>query len=140
VAVIENRVDIDRPQEEVFDYLVDLKNELEWNPGVESMEKISDGAVGLGTKYRAKWKQSGSIICECTRYDRPNAWTYVNGGPIEVTLDITLTPRGEGTTLMSRFDAHPKGVFRVVFPLFLMMMKRQEKANMVNAKSTLERR
>jgi hypothetical protein len=64
----------------------------------------------------------------------------VNGGPIEVTLDITLTPRGDGTTLMSRFDAHPKGFFRVVFPLFLMMMKRQEKANMVNAKNTLERR
>ena len=90
MAVIENSVDIDRPQAEVFDYLVDLRHELEWNPDVVSMEKISEGPVGLGTTYRAKWRQSGTIVCECTRYDPPNGWTYVNGGPVAVTLDISL--------------------------------------------------
>jgi hypothetical protein len=140
MAVIENRVDIDRSQEEVFDYLVDLRHELEWNPDVVSMEMISEGPVAIGTKYRAKWKQSGLIITECTRYDRPHGWTYVNGGPVEVTLDISLAPRGDGTTLVSRFDARPKGLFRVIFPIFLVMMRRQEKTNMANLKGALEQR
>jgi len=138
VAVIENRVEIDRPQEEVFDYLSDLKNELEWNPDVVSMERENDGPLGVGTKYRAKWRQSGVITCECTRFDRPNGWTWVNGGPVEVVLDIRLMPRDGGTTLVSRFDAHPRGFFRVIFPLFLMIMKRQEKTNMANAKAAME--
>ncbi len=140
MAVIQNTVDIDRSPEDVFDYLVDLRSELDWNPGVESMEKITDGPVGVGTKYRAKWKQSGSIVVECTRFDRPRGWSYLNGGPVSVDLDVSLAPRGDGTRLESRFDAHPHGWFRLVFPLFLLVMKRQERKNMANAKQALERR
>ena len=136
---LQNSVTINRPQEVVFDYCVDLSNELEWNPDVQSMEKLTDGPVRLGTKYRAKWTRSRHIICECTRFDRPNSWTYVNGGPVEVTLKITLTPDGSGTRLVSSFDARPKGLFRLVFPIFIRVMRRTERANMTHIKAHLER-
>ncbi len=74
MAVIQNTTLIDRGPEEVFDYLVDLRNELEWNPGVESMKKLTDD-------------------------------------PLEL-----------------------------VFPVLLLMMKRQEQANMTYVKQALERR
>ena len=138
VAVIENDTFIERAPEDVFDYLVDLRNELKWNRGVESMEKLTEGPIGVGTKYLAKWKQSKHIEVECTRFDRPREWQYVNGGPVRVTLTIRLAPEGRGTRLISRFDARPKGLFRVVFPVFLVMMKRQERANMANLKAALE--
>ncbi|MFN2581569.1 MAG: SRPBCC family protein [Candidatus Dormibacteria bacterium] len=141
MAVIENTVDINRTPDDVFDYLVDLSNELEWNPDVERMERITDGPIGVGTRYRAKWRRSSVIVCECTRYDRPHAWTYVNGGPVAVTLDISLSPReGGGTRLRSRFEAHPKGLFRLVFPMFLRIMRRTERENMINARAALEGR
>ena len=130
---------IERKPEDVFDYCIDLCNELEWNPGVESMEKVTHGPVGMGTRYRAKWKQSKLIDVECTAYDRPNSWTYLNGGPVEVELTIRLTPEGDGTRLDATFDATPKGMFRLVFPIFVQMMKRQERKNMVNIKAALER-
>lgn len=138
MAVIENATLIERTPGDVFDYLVDLRNELEWNPGVESMEMLTDGPIRVGTRYLAKWKQSRHIEVECTEFDRPRGWTYVNGGPVAVTLTISLTAHGHGTRLVSRFDARPKGLFRVVFPVFLLMMKRQERANMVNLKAALE--
>jgi len=96
MAVIQNTTLIERGPEEVFDYLVDLRNELEWNPGVESMEKLTDGPLGVGTKYLAKWKQSRLLEVECTRFDRPREWVYVNGGPVAVTFTAHLTPEGEG--------------------------------------------
>jgi carbon monoxide dehydrogenase subunit G len=139
MSVIENRVEIARSPEDVFDYLADLRNELEWNPDVQSMEKLTDGPVGLGTRYRAKWSKSRHIICECTRFDRPSGWTYVNGGPIEVTLDVTLEPSGDGTTLRASFSAHPKGIAWVFFPVFVRIMRRIEKENTVNLKAALER-
>src|SRR5215207_5506471 len=104
MAVIENSVQINRPPEEVFDYLIDLRNELEWNPDVQSMEKITDGPIGIGTKFLAKWKQSQMIEVECIRFERPHRWTYSNGGSLSVVLDITLAPQGTGTFLASRFD------------------------------------
>jgi hypothetical protein len=44
------------------------------------------------------------------------------------------------TRLYVDFDARPKGFFRLLFPIFLIVMRRQEKANMVNARAALERR
>jgi hypothetical protein len=72
MAVIENTVQIDRSPEEAFDYLVDLRNELEWNPGVQSMEKLTEGPIGVGTRFLAKWKQSQLIEVECIRLRTPS--------------------------------------------------------------------
>lgn len=138
MAVIENRVHIRRPPQTVFDYLVDLSNELKWNPDAESMEKITEGPVGLGTQYRAKWKMSGVIVCECTRFDPPNGWSYRSGGPVAVNLDVSLAGRDGGTDLVSRFEARPRGWFMLVFPIFLLILRRTERENTINAKRALE--
>ena len=140
MAVIENSVQIERSPEEVFDYLVDLRNELEWNPDVQSMEKLTDGPIGLGTRYVAKWKQSGLIEVECTRFERPQRWAYTNGGPVSVVFDVTLTPQESGTLLASLFEAHPNGLTRLFFPILLQALKRGEKQNMRCIKAALENR
>jgi hypothetical protein len=57
---------------------------------------------------------------------------------VSVTLTVTLTPHPPGTRLVSRFDARPHGWMRLVFPMFIQIMKRQERANMVNLKRVLE--
>jgi uncharacterized protein YndB with AHSA1/START domain len=139
MTVIESSTLIKRRPEDVFDYLVDLRNELEWNPGVVSMEKLTDGPIGVGTRYVAKWKQSQRIEVECVAFDRPHRWTYTNGGPVTVTFTATLTPHQTGTRLVASFDARPRGWMRLVFPVFVLVMKRQERANMVNIRRTLER-
>ena len=138
MAVIKNTVHIERAPEDVFDYLVDLRNELEWNPGVESMEKLTNGPIGIGTRYLAKWKQSKHIEVECVEYERPRRWVYVNGGPVSVRFTINLTPHGTGTQMNCTFDANPNGWFRLVFPVFFQIMKRQERQNMTRLKVALE--
>ncbi len=140
MAVIENSVQIDRSPEDVFDYLVDLRNELEWNPDVQSMAKITDGPIGVGIKFLAKWKQSKLIEVECIRFERPYRWAYSNGGPLTVVFDITLTPQGNATLLASRFDVRPRGLMQLFFPIVLRQLKRAEKQNMAHIKNALEKR
>ncbi|MEP7046273.1 MAG: SRPBCC family protein, partial [Ilumatobacteraceae bacterium] len=124
---------------EVFDYLSDPRNELEWNPNVETMDKISDGPIGVGSKFRAKWTKSKLVTMECTKYDRPHAWCYVNDGPVVVELNIELSATGDlETVLSSRFEAHPRGTFRLIFPFFLIMMRREEARNMQLLRQALE--
>jgi len=138
MTVIENSVEIARPIEEVFDFTSDMRNELKWNPDVESMEKITEGPVGLGTRYQAKWHTSPPVTTECTHFERPSSFSFYNGGSIEVDLTILLRPTAGGTMLRSRFDAKPHGFFRLIFPIFLIILRRQEKANMANVKRFLE--
>jgi hypothetical protein len=88
------------------------------------MEKSTDGSIGIGTRFRAKWKQSKLIEVECTDYERPHGWAYLNEGPVNVRLTVELTPVGSGTKLDSTFDARPNGWFRIVFPIFVQVMRR----------------
>lgn len=139
MAVIENSVQINRSPEDVFDYLVDLRNELDWNPDVQSMEKLTEGPIGVGTRFLAKWKQSKRIEVECIRFERPYRWTYSNGGPLSVILDIALTRQRTGSLLASHFDAHPHGLLKLFFPVLLRQLKRAEKQNMQYIKNVLEK-
>jgi hypothetical protein len=70
VTVISNSVEIRCTPEEAFDYLSDHRNELEWNTGIESIDKLTDGPVGLGTRYLAKWKSAPKAVeVETTAYE-----------------------------------------------------------------------
>ena len=141
MTVISNTVVIRCSPEETFDYLSDLRNELEWNPDMASVEKLTDGPVGVGTRYRAKWRSAPtSLVVETTAYDRPHSWSAHNGGPVEVTLTARLVPVAEGTRLETDFDAMPHGPFRLVFPLFVRKLRRVEAANMGHIREILEAR
>lgn len=140
MTVIRNSVVIRCTPEEAFDYLSDHRGELDWNPKCQVMEKITEGPVGRGTTYRAKWKGGPNVVLETVHFERPRTWTMHNGGPLEVTLACTLEPVAEGTKLNTEFRAQPHGWFRLVFPLFLPILRRDEKANMVHIRDALERR
>ena len=140
MPVIENSVRIERPPEDVFDSISDPRSELEWNPKVRMMEKLTQGPIAPGTRFRAKWSKSPVIELEILRFDRPRGWAYRNGGAIAVDLDISLEPLddGQATQLRSRFDATAHGPMRVVFPLIIGSLRREEARNMRLIKERIE--
>lgn len=140
MTVIHNSVVIRCTTELAFDYLTDHRTELEWNPKCEAMEKLSAGPAGKGTRYRAQWRGPPCLEPEAVQFDRPRSWTSHNGGPLEVTLTCSLEQVTEGTELFADFEARPHGWFRLFFPLFLLMARRDEKANMGHLRDALERR
>lgn len=140
-AVIENTVEIARSPVDVFDYLADQENEIDWNPDCLSVERLSDGPLGVGTRFRAKWQQGPPVETECTRFDRPRAWQYRNGGRVSVVLTVTLepTPSG-GTRMVSHGEWAPHGWFTLVFPVFIRIMRRGERRVVDHARRALEER
>ncbi len=140
MTVIRNSVVIRCTPAEAFDYLSDHRAELEWNPKCEAMEKLTEGSVGVGTKYRARWKNSPYVELETVAFERPRTWTLHNGGAIEVTFTARVEAVTEGTRLSVEFAPRPHGWFRLVYPLFLLAMRRDEKKNMNLIREALERR
>ncbi len=140
MPVIKNSVILRCSPEVAFDYLSDLRAELEWNPRCQGMEKLTEGPVGLGTRYRAKWKSSPYVELETVAFDRPHGWTMHNGGPIEVRFTCRLEPASEGTRLDASFEPTPHGWFRLIYPIFLIIIRREEKTNMRHLREALDRR
>ena len=139
VTTIRNSTAILCTPEQAFDYLSDMRNELEWNPAVESVVKLSDGPVAVGTRFRAKWKGGPPVDVTVVEHDRPKVWEMHNDGPIEVVFKARLEPITEGSRLSVDFDARPHGWFRLIFPVFLRRLRRDEKANMTYIREALAR-
>jgi len=59
---IDGQIVINRPVEEVFDFVADERNEPRYNARMRRAEQISEGPIGLGTRYRAELVSMGRTI------------------------------------------------------------------------------
>ncbi|MFJ3224450.1 SRPBCC family protein [Streptomyces sp. NPDC086783] len=55
----EATVDIDRPIADVFAYLADGRNDPDFSPRVQKIDKVPDGETNVGTVFRSTVKDSG---------------------------------------------------------------------------------
>ena len=94
--------------------------------------------IGIGTNFLAKWTLSDTINVEITRYERPYYVTFVNGGKLGVTLELSLSSSENKTEMNTKFIATPHGFLRAIFPVMKNRLKYQEQKNMENLKSFLE--
>lgn len=57
---VEESVTIERPIEEVFDFIADNENDPRWCPAVEEIEQIAGNGAGPGTRYRMRHTPGGT--------------------------------------------------------------------------------
>jgi len=118
-----------RPRAEVFAYLSDFSTTREWDPGVVEAERLDDGPVGLGSRFRVVARFLG----------REAELTYV---VVDIRPGELVTLRGENATVVSldtmRFedgwtggtiveydaDLALKGPLRVLDPLLALAFRR----------------
>ena len=107
-------------------------------PAAESIEKLTDGPVGVGTRFRAKWKGGPPVEVVMLKYDRPDTWEGHNGGrsrwPSGVASSQLLrAPNCPSSSMHGRTggSAWPS-------PLLLLGLRRGEKVNMTYVREVLE--
>ena len=144
MAKIRGSVDILRPVQDVFAYLIDPKNSLEWETGVLEMEQTTEGPMAVGSKGRRLEKHmvTDEGTWEITEYehDKSIAMTFesqrfTGGGG----WDVAET--GGGTRLTYRFEATPRGaLWKLLISLMMPMIHRQIKGDYQKLKQLLESR
>lgn len=139
MVLLQNSVLLMCTSERAFDYLSDLGNEAEWNPDMDHVHKLTDGPVGVGTKWLASWSSAPKPVeVEMLEYDRPNRWVAHNGGLLEVNLTGRLEPEAGGVRLHVDFEARPHGLLGFFFPILLRKLRKGEAANMEHIRAALE--
>lgn len=125
--------------EEVFDFCSDLRNELVWNPNAVQVEKLTDGPIETGTRFRARWSNVGEVIVELSQFDRPKRWaTRSAARGIEVVFRGAVSEEGGKTRYVARMELLPMGMAWLYAPLALLAMRRQDTTNMRLIRETLE--
>jgi carbon monoxide dehydrogenase subunit G len=130
---------ISRSIEDVFDYLADPRNEPEWLPGAESVEKSSDGPIGLGSTFVGQYRRAGRVELELVEFERPRSITFrARSKIVEFDDVVDLADTGGRTHLSARMTARPRGAMRLVAPLMARTMRRQFAANWDHLRLALE--
>jgi hypothetical protein len=141
---IQGDIVIDRPVEEVFDFVADERNEPRFNPRMIRAEKVSPGPIGLGTRFRAETRTmrgTAEMTIECTGYERPRrlaSSTSLSNMDIHGALVFDAVPGG--TRMQWLWDLEPRGASKLLRPIIARMGERQERAIWANLKRFLEAR
>ena len=139
---VEGEIVINRPVKEVFDVVADERNEPRFNPGMRRAEKISEGPIGVGTRFRAEVVSMGrpvEMVIQYTGYERPRrlaSTTHMSSMDIRYTL--TFEPVPEGTWMRWSGDLEPHGIFKLMSPMVARLGRRQERRIWTGLKWLLE--
>ena len=139
---IERSIVIDRPIDEVWEFVHDTTKDALWQTTLTESEKLTDGPMRVGTKVREGRHFLGLRIetaWEVTEYD-PNRKSAIRAvsGPIPFAGGYRLEPVGAGTrlTVSGELDAH--GLFKLAEPVFARITRRELETNLAHLKDLLE--
>jgi uncharacterized protein YndB with AHSA1/START domain len=139
----EHTVTIDRPANDVFDYLADGTHNREWRAGVLEIARTS-AAGGEGATYRQVLAGPGGRRIDgdyrVTVFDPPRRLEFhVTAGPARPVGVFELTENPDKTTRV-RFalDLKPAGLMKLMTPMITRQVRR-EVAQLDTLKTVLER-
>ncbi len=111
---------VNAPVETVFAVATDLPNAAQHIRGIEKIELLTAGPIGVGTRWRETRKMMGhesTEILEVTSFDRPRSYAvgcescgaYIettfrfvpSGGGTDIALDVRMEARSFFAKLMS---------------------------------------
>ncbi|HEV7187040.1 MAG TPA: SRPBCC family protein [Blastococcus sp.] len=142
MADIQGEVLIRRPVEEVFDFVADERNEPTYNPGMLVSEKVTEGPIGVGTRFRATFRSRRRPLdmqIEYTAFDRPYLLASTSRmAAADFSGTLTFTPTPAGTRLRWSWQARPKGAMRLLAPVFAPVGARQERRTWTLLRDHLE--
>lgn len=140
-AVIENEIDIKRSPQDVFEYCSDHTHELDWNPKMRFVNKLTEGPIGVGTRYEMEFIPGRPLIAECVHFERPTAWK-VEGRALgmNVTLGGRVAAVNGGAHLVLETAFQAKGLRALALPLIRRRMWPEFERDVHTIKSILEAR
>jgi carbon monoxide dehydrogenase subunit G len=121
----ETTFEIDRPIEQVFDFLADGTNDRKFSPRVLEITKTTDGPPGVGTVWASSVKDAGLKTkreFKITEFERPTRirWTEISKNLVTVPDGgYELAPEGSGTRVTFSNDFEGHGAGKLLTPLAL---------------------
>ena len=112
---------VEKPRADVFTYAADFSNIENWDPGVVSSTKITDGPIGVGTKYELDVKFGlGTIpmIYEITVYEPATRVVLVGTGTqLHAVDEMRFATDGDTTVIDYTADLTFLNFFKYLTPL-----------------------
>ena len=141
---IQHTITIDRPLDDVWDYVLDTRNDPVWITNVVDVGRGADEPIQVGLEIEETYKFLGvrlPMTLKVTEHEpRRRSAIEMSDGPVPGQGSYDFEPAGDGTrfTMTLATDAH--GFFKLAEPVFARMARRDIAASLGNLKDILEAR
>jgi uncharacterized protein YndB with AHSA1/START domain len=135
---------VEAAPEAVFDYMTNPANLRAWQTSKTSVQQLSDGPPGLGTRVRERTKPPGvkefEQVVEFTEFQRPGRLhVHVVEGPQPIDGTWTLEADGARTRVVFVAEGELRGPTRLIAPIVRRVMARQFAGYHRNLRKNLNR-
>ena len=107
-------------RDDAFSFIANFANSAAWDPGTATSERIGDGPVGVGTRYRLGVRMRGRVVpmeYRITTFDAPRRVVLAGtGSGVEAIDDITFIATPGGTRIEYVATIHLGGLMRLLEP------------------------
>jgi carbon monoxide dehydrogenase subunit G len=142
MATITQSVTVNRPVEEVWDFIGNFENTTRWSRGVLEARRTSEGPLGVGSTLQTVVKAFGrrrTADYLVTEYEPNHAFAFeVTSGPMTSRARFSVEPAGAGTRLTASGEAEARGLYRLLTPIVIPTLKRHSQDDLVSVKRILE--
>lgn len=148
MAVLESTTHIDAPPSRVYSVVTDLSSAAERINGIKSLEVLTEGDFGVGTRFRETRVMFGKEATEEMEViDEVPGEHYVTEAQscgCRYESVIRVVPDGDGSMLSMSIDATPltfvgKCMSAVMWPLFKGTMRKCIDADLADIKRAAEK-
>jgi uncharacterized membrane protein len=141
MAHAEGKITIDRPVQQVFDFILDGANNPLWRPAVMDIKPLAEKPYGIGSTFQQGLKGPGGRIdgdYQITECQPAQVIKFqVTTGPARPTGTYHFESDGKATIVTFVLDFQPQGLAKLMNPMIQSSMQ-GEVATLANLKSYLE--
>jgi carbon monoxide dehydrogenase subunit G len=120
MTTLHEQVETTLPIEDVFDYVADFANSQEWDPGVATAERLDDGPIGPGSRFRLGVRLGPRVApmeYRISVFERPTRVVLVGSGSgVSAVDEIRLERLTTGARLDYTADIRLGGILRLFEP------------------------
>jgi Polyketide cyclase / dehydrase and lipid transport len=125
---------------DVFDEVADAGRQRSWNALVRSMERTSDGPLGVGTRWRGDIARVGTVDVELVEYEPPRRVVHVARPWMAEARHVwEVEELDGGCRLVQRGRMRPRAAGWLLAPLMPLIVRRQLRDCAVSLGRSLER-
>jgi carbon monoxide dehydrogenase subunit G len=142
MTTITQSVTVNRPVQEVWDFISTFENTTRWSRGVLEARQTSDGPLRVGSTLETVVKVFGrrrTADYLVTEYEPNHVFAFkVASGPMTSRARYSVQPAGAGTRLTASGEAEATGLYKLLAPVLVRTLKRHSQDDLANLRRILE--
>ena len=139
---VNESVEINAKPEAVFPHFSDPEKSRQWDSSLVSLEVLTEGEFGLGTRVREVRKTPGGnmeAVEEVTTFEPGHkmGWTTIEG-KFKSTGEISVVPSGEGSVVNFTMSGKGNLIMTLMSPMISIAASKEIRNNLQTLKGIVE--